>query len=88
VWDVEDPTLSRQSSQRWQLGRQPYAPVCFIPRKIFYVKSLSQTQADNEAGRMKQTELKTHDRIGNLTRDLQACVSTKRTTVCRLMCSS
>jgi hypothetical protein len=25
-WDVEDPTLSRQSAERWRQGCQPYAP--------------------------------------------------------------
>jgi hypothetical protein len=35
LWDVEDPTLPRQSAHRWRWGCQPYAQAAFYPfRKI------------------------------------------------------
>jgi hypothetical protein len=29
LWDVETPTFSRQSADRWQCGCQPYTPALF-----------------------------------------------------------
>jgi hypothetical protein len=31
LWDVENPTLSRQSAHRWLLGCQPYTPTTLYP---------------------------------------------------------
>jgi hypothetical protein len=36
LWDLENPTLSRQSAQRWQWVCQPYAPPRSTPQKYFY----------------------------------------------------
>jgi hypothetical protein len=37
LWDVEDPTLSRQSAHRWQLDFQPYAPTTIYSEKDLLV---------------------------------------------------
>jgi hypothetical protein len=37
LWDIEEPTLSRQSAHRWQEGCQPYvSAAALLPRKIFF----------------------------------------------------
>jgi hypothetical protein len=37
LWDVEDPTLSRQSAHRWWWGWQPYAPVTLYSQQLFFL---------------------------------------------------
>jgi hypothetical protein len=37
LWDVEVPTFSRQSAQRWWSGCQPYAPASPLPSGRFQV---------------------------------------------------
>jgi hypothetical protein len=37
LWDVEAPTLSRQSAHRWRWGCQPYAQAAFYPQGRFLV---------------------------------------------------
>jgi hypothetical protein len=37
LWDVEDPTFSRQSAHRWRWGFQPYAPAALYPAGRFLV---------------------------------------------------
>jgi hypothetical protein len=37
LWDVEAPTFSRKSEQRWWWGCQPYAPAALYPTGIFLV---------------------------------------------------
>jgi hypothetical protein len=40
LWDVEDPTLSRQSTHRWRQGCQPYAPVAlYFPETLFLLEA-------------------------------------------------
>jgi hypothetical protein len=37
LWDVKDPTLSRQSAHRWRQSCQPYAPaVLCSPEKLLF----------------------------------------------------
>jgi hypothetical protein len=33
LWDVEAPTFSRQSAQKWRWDCQPYAPVALCPQE-------------------------------------------------------
>jgi hypothetical protein len=38
LWDVKDPTLSRQSAHRWRLGCQPHAPAAlYSPETLFFL---------------------------------------------------
>jgi hypothetical protein len=37
VWDVKDPTLSRQSAHRWPRGCQPYALAALYSIFLFLV---------------------------------------------------
>jgi hypothetical protein len=37
LWDVEDPTFSRQSAHRWRWGCQPYAPAALYSSGKFLV---------------------------------------------------
>jgi hypothetical protein len=37
LWDVDDPTLSRQSARRWQWGCQPYATAALCLPEFFSV---------------------------------------------------
>jgi hypothetical protein len=38
LWDVKDPTLSRQSAHRWLWSCQPYAPAAlYSPRNITFL---------------------------------------------------
>jgi hypothetical protein len=37
LWDVEVPTVSRQSAHRWRWGRQPYAPAALYAPARFLV---------------------------------------------------
>jgi hypothetical protein len=57
LWDVEDPTLFRQSDHRWRWGCQLYAPApLYSLRNIFWYSfpsRLSQPQGHNEAGNIR-----------------------------------
>jgi hypothetical protein len=37
LWDIEDPTLSRQSAHRWRWDSQPHAQVALYSPDIFFV---------------------------------------------------
>jgi hypothetical protein len=38
LWDVEDPTLPRQSTHRWRWSGQPYAPVALYSAYIIFLR--------------------------------------------------
>jgi hypothetical protein len=40
LWDLKNPTLSRQSARRCRLDCQPYAPASLYPRSIFWCSFL------------------------------------------------
>jgi hypothetical protein len=76
LWDVEDPTFSRQSAHRWRWGCQPYAPAALYPPGIFLVlisvTGCVDSRAHSAAARIRSIQ-KSNDFIGNRTRDLPAC---------------
>jgi hypothetical protein len=37
MWDIESPTLSRQSAHRWRLGCKPYASAALYSQKYLLV---------------------------------------------------
>jgi hypothetical protein len=36
LWDVKDPTLSRQSAHRWRWGCQAHAPAALYSSETFF----------------------------------------------------
>jgi hypothetical protein len=49
LWDVEDPTFSRQSTHRWRWGCQPYAPGRSLPPGKFLVLISLRGSVDSRA---------------------------------------
>jgi hypothetical protein len=49
LWDVEDPTFSRQSAHRWQWDCQPYAPAVIYPPVRFLVLNSTRSWVDPTA---------------------------------------
>jgi hypothetical protein len=75
LWDVEVPTFSRQSAQRWQLGCQSYAPAALYPQEDSWYSFLLEAESTPghcEVGRVRSIK-KSNDFIGNRTRYLPAC---------------
>jgi hypothetical protein len=64
LWDVEGPTLSRQSAHRWRWGCQPYAPATLYPPGRFLILISVRGWVD--------PNWKIH-LIGTRTRDLPGC---------------
>jgi hypothetical protein len=63
LWDIEDPTLSRQSAHRWRHGCQPYTPAdhyCPVTSLLsFWYSFLLEaewTPGPSAAGRIRQIE--------------------------------
>jgi heme A synthase len=57
LWDVEDPTLSRQSAHRWRLGFQSYTPAALNPQKssvAHFCYRLSKPRSHGAAGKSNE----------------------------------
>jgi hypothetical protein len=70
-WDVETPTLSRQSVHRWRWNCQAYAPAALYPQTVSWYSFLLEAESPQDhsaAGRIRSTE-----NIQNRNRDLPAC---------------
>jgi hypothetical protein len=74
LWDVKDPTLSRQSAHRWRLGCQPYASAALYPPERLVI-SVGSSVNPRVIVRLKGLgKLKTSvTAIGTQTRDLPVC---------------
>jgi hypothetical protein len=78
LWDVEDPTFSRQSAHRWRWGCQPYPPAAFYLPRIFLeltpVRGWVIPRAIVRLGGLgKLKKKKSNNFIRYLTRDFPAC---------------
>jgi hypothetical protein len=45
LWDVEAPTLSRQSGHRWRWGCQPYEPAALYPKEYSWYSFLLEAES-------------------------------------------
>jgi hypothetical protein len=80
LWDVKDPTFSRQSAHRWRRGCQPYAPTAlYSPETLFvcfwysFLLEAERTAEPSAARGIIEKLKKLICFIGSRTRDLSAC---------------
>jgi hypothetical protein len=73
--DVEAPTFSRQSAQRWRWGCQPYAPAVLYPQADSWYSFLlwAESTPGPQCGWKVRSIEKSNIPIGNRTRDLPTC---------------